>query len=197
MSIKVRNIEVHWNYLLAIEDDLERIARFVEFDERNFGCFSIEISRVLMAAAAEVDVVAKQLCKKLTSGSKADSIGQYQREIRAAYPDIHKFQVLLPRYGMTLQPWSNWRRANRVPEWWTANNKIKHHRHAKFHFGSLNNMLNAVAGLFILVLYLYREKAESGELVPSPTLLRLTDDRYRGITYADLELGLVYVLEDP
>ena len=182
MTIQVQKVEPHWNYLLSIEDELERISRYVEFDERNFDCFSIEIARVLMASAAETDVVCKQLCKKLNPASKADSINQYRDEIQATYPNIPTFGVWLPRYGLTLQPWDNWKN-NEVPLWWTAHNKVKHHRDSEFHQGNLKNALNSVAGLLVMVLYLYREKAISGELSPSPTVLRVTEDHYAGITY--------------
>ena len=63
MGIKTTKVEAHWNYLLSIENDLEVVSRFIELHEDNFKCFSIEISRLLMAAAAEVDVVCKQICK--------------------------------------------------------------------------------------------------------------------------------------
>ena len=59
-------IESHWNYFLAIEDDLERLSRHIEFDERNFKCFTIEISRILLASAT------------------ADNIHQYRDEIKVA-----------------------------------------------------------------------------------------------------------------
>lgn len=182
MTIQVQKVEPHWNYFLSIEDELERISRYVEFDERNFNCFSIEIARVLMASAAETDVVCKQLCKKLNPASNADSINQYRDEIQAVYPNIPTFGVSLPRYGLTLQPWDNWK-DNVVPLWWTAHNKVKHHRDSEFHQGNLKNALNSVAGLFVMVLYLYREKAISNELSPSPTVLRVTEDHYGGITY--------------
>ena len=65
MAITSRKIEVHWNYLLAIEKDLENLSRFVEFYDDNFKCYSIEISRLLMASAAEIDVICRQICVEL------------------------------------------------------------------------------------------------------------------------------------
>ena len=115
MVIKSSKIEVHWNYLLAIEGDLERLSRFIEFDERNFECFSIEISRILLASAAEVDVVCKQICKNLNPASKAWRIHQYQNEILSAFPAIPDFVVLLPRYGLSLKPWQNWSVTRNAP----------------------------------------------------------------------------------
>jgi len=193
MGIATQKIEVHWNYFLALESDLDRISRYVEFDEENFKCFSIEIARVLMASAAEVDVVCKQLCKKIDPEA-AESINQYRYRIKRAYPDIHGFEVLLPRYGLKLKPWSKWRGNTGVPLWWTAYNKIKHHRDSEYYQGNLKNALNSVAGLFVMVLYLYKEKAELGELVPSPQLLRVTEEHFGGTTYGDFEFGINYRL---
>jgi len=73
MGIHSEKIETHWNYLLSIENDLETVSRFVELHKDNFQCFSIEISRLLMAASAEVDVVCKQICKKLDPKSRSST----------------------------------------------------------------------------------------------------------------------------
>jgi len=194
MVIKIQKIETHWNYLLAIEDDLERVSRYVEFDEKNFSCFSIEISKILMTSSAEVDVVCKQLCKKLNPQSSAENINPYRDEIKVAYPVIPEFGVLLPRFGLTLNPWVNWKKKGGVPDWWTASNKIKHRRDSEFHRGNLKNAINSVAGLFIMLLYLYKDKAELGELIPSPTLLRVTEEHYGGSTMGGYEFGINYRL---
>jgi hypothetical protein len=86
MAIKQSRIEPHWNYFLAIERDLEVLSRYVDFDERNFECFSIEIARVLLAAGAEVDVVCKQICRLANESSKAENIRQYRHEIIGKFP---------------------------------------------------------------------------------------------------------------
>lgn len=86
MGIAVAKMEPHWSYLLAIEQDLVQLARFVDFDEKNFECFSIEIARLLMAAAAETDVVCKQLCLKHDPKAKAENIGAYRTVLLAEFP---------------------------------------------------------------------------------------------------------------
>jgi hypothetical protein len=195
MVIKATKTDAHWNYFLAAEADLVELSRFVEFDKKNYNCFSVEMARLLMAAAAEADVVCKQLCKATNPSSRANSINQYRDEIVKAYPMITGFEVLAPRYGLRLKPWSNWRRRNNPPNWWTAYNKTKHHRHDEYHRACLKNVLNAVSGLFVICLYLYKEKAEQGQLIPSPTVLRPSEDRFRGITHGGLELAIIYRLD--
>ena len=193
MGIKTEQIEAHWNYLLSIENDLEEVSRFVEFHEDNFQCFSIEILRLLMAAAAEVDVVCKQICKIIDPKSKAGSINKYQEEIVKEYTSIPGFKVIMPRYGLILQPWQNWGVQKRNPPlWWTAYNKIKHQRHTHYNRGNLENALNAVAGLFVMVIYLYSEKARLGELYPALKLLQVTEEHFGGQTMGSYEFGINY-----
>lgn len=195
MGIHQITIEPHWNYLLAIERDLEVLARYVEFDPRNFPCFSIEMARVLLAAGAETDVVCKAICKAANPSSKADSLHAYRKEVTAAFPAIASFGVCVPRFGLHLKPWDEWRKKNGVPFWWTAYNKTKHERGAEYHQANLKNVLNAVAGLFVAVLHLYPAKAKLGELVPSPQFLRPDEDHFGGVTHGGFEFGFNYVLE--
>lgn len=194
MVIKTHKIETHWNYLLALERDLDEISRYVEFDEKNFDCFSIEIARVLLASSAEVDIVCKQICKSINARSKADKIHKYRTEILPAFPDIPQFLVLLPRFGLTLKPWDEWNKPDGIPFWWTAYNKIKHNRDSEYHRAALKNALNSVAGLFVMVLYLYKDKATQGELHPSPQLLRVDDSHYDGFTLGAYESAISYKL---
>ena len=181
MAIPTGKTEAHWNYFLAIERDLEVLSRYVEFDERNFRCFSIEIARIVLAASAEVDVVCKLVCQANKSNSTAKDIKAFRKEIMSVVPDIPDFEVSVPRFGLTLYPWDEWRSKN-SPFWWVAYNKVKHSRDSQYHEASLKNALNAVAGLFVVVLYLYEEKAQSGELLPTPELLRQGPEHQMGVT---------------
>lgn len=184
----------HWNFFLALEKDLEVLSRYIEFTEPNFTCYSLEISRILFSAASEVDVVAKQLCVKIKPNSSASNINQYRDEIRTAHSSLQSFKVTIPRFGLELTPWSNWSDMTGVPDWWTAYNKVKHHRNTDYHRGNLKNCLNAVAGLFVVILYFYKEKAENAELIPSPSLFRVTEEHFDGTTLNEIEFGINYRL---
>jgi hypothetical protein len=162
----------HWNYLLAIERDLAEVSRYVEFDFRNFKCFSIELAKILLSTGAETDVVCKQICRVVDPNSAADDIHKYRDQIKLAYPKIPQFTVRLPRFGLTLHPWDEWNKSNRIPLWWTGYNKVKHNRDSHYDRANLQNALNAVAGLLALVLYLYREQAELAGLDFTRTLKR-------------------------
>ena len=179
---------------MAIERDLDELSRFVEFDERNFRCFSLEIARILLAASAEADVVCKQICRTNDPSSSADSINRYRDEIMKVFPAIAGFEVAIPRFGLDLCPWEEWKDPQGVPVWWTAHNKIKHERNTHYHRASLRNALNAVAGLFVATLYLYPTRARKGELVPSPQLVRPGEAHFGGVTVGNFESGFSYQL---
>ncbi len=59
------------------------------------------------------------------------------------------------------------------PHWWQAYNKVKHHRDSHFHGASLKNALNALAGLFVLLLFFYRIEGQEGGLSPDPSIFRI------------------------
>ena len=150
----IKIIQNHWNYFIAIEQDLSRLSRFIEFDESNYSAFSLEMARILMTSSAEVDVIMKMYCKELSSTSTTlppSSIGGYKEVIKTEYPDFFMSWIKLPKYGFdSITPWEGWR-DNDTPDWWTANNKIKHHRAEYFSKANLKNTLYSVAGLFALL----------------------------------------------
>jgi len=161
----------HWNYFLALEDDVARLSRYLEPTNDNFDAYSLELARILFAAASEVDVVSKRLCKKLNNKSKADNIKKYKSEILVVYPELVSAIVEIPRFGLTLTPWEQWGIED-SPLWWRAYNNVKHHRHTHFAEASLKHTLNAVAGLFLLLLFYYRDEAQNGLLSPDPVIFR-------------------------
>ena len=186
---------IHWRQFLALEEDLLRVTRYVEFSNENFKTYSIELASLLLGAGSEIDVVAKQICKKLKRSSKANNIGQYGNQIAAAIPTVGKFKLLLPKYGLELNPWVNWSaKPRKNPDWWKSYNNVKHERHNHYNEANLENVLNAIGGLYVLVLYLYDSLASEGRLSPNPVLFRPHPDFFSGTTAWDTELLINYGL---
>jgi len=75
---------IHWRQFLALEEELMQVARYIEFSEDNFNTYSIELASLLLGAGSEIDVVAKQICKKLKVLLKQKIYGstgtKYQRQ---------------------------------------------------------------------------------------------------------------------
>ena len=180
---------IHWNYFLSIEDDVDRLARFIEFTSNNFSAHSIEMARILFAAASEVDVVAKMLCTNVNSTQKAENINDYKNILDASFPKIKALNVFINRYGLTLTPWDNWKN-NNSPDWWRSYNKVKHERNNYFQEANLKNALNAVAGLYLLLLHLHEKEMEEAKLKPCPKLFGLDDKLIKHTTIT--EAGLIH-----
>src|SRR5438132_14355415 len=101
MAIKATSGKVHWNYFLALERDLESVSRYIEFAKPNFDVYSIELAHLLFAAASEVDVTAKLLCKILAPARRCGNIDDYRAILKEGLPSPHTDKVLVPRYGLT------------------------------------------------------------------------------------------------
>ncbi len=161
----------HWNYFLAVEADLVRLSRYLEPTKDNFTAHSLELARILFAASTEVDVVCRRFCEKLDKKTRADNIVKYRKQLLSAQPRITNAIVQIPRYGLTLNPWEQWAK-EASPVWWKAYNNVKHQRDIHFSEANLKNTLNAVAGLFVLLLFYYRNEAKAGLLNPDPEIFR-------------------------
>ena len=141
---------------------LVRLARFIEFREDSFSTYSIEIARLIMAAAAE-DVVAKLVCRKLDPQSQPRNIKGYASVIlRAHDPKLSALTVRIPRYGIILKPWISWT-PETPPLCWTANNQVKHHRDTGFKDANLRHARNAVSAVFSLTIYHYALQSRNRE----------------------------------
>jgi hypothetical protein len=193
MGIHYNQSNIHWNYFLAIESDFEKISRYIEFTEANNKTFSIELARIIMGSAQEIDGIMKKLCPLIVVGSNPQKINEYRDIIKDDLPNFIIEEVQIPRFGMTSKPWINWNdnQQDNSPLWWKANNKIKHDRTQNFEKANLKNAYNAVGALLITTLYYYKLQIQSqnsnqaiswqdltSQLKPKSSLLILKDEYY-------------------
>ena len=131
MGIAHRVNNHHWNYLLALDSDTAQISRYVEFIPGNFKTYSLELARLLMAASAEVDVVAKIACARVAPKSKPQVITDYYDVLSKVRPNLRTHPVEIKRYGLRFTPWVDWTK-KASPLWWRACNAVKHRREPTF-----------------------------------------------------------------
>ncbi|WP_125917031.1 hypothetical protein [Hymenobacter coccineus] len=179
-----------WSYYLAIESQLENTSRYVEFTQSNSLTYSIEFARILLSAASETDVVLKEFCKILNPTANADKEPQYRKVVQDHYPGMIDEVIHMTRFSIDLQPWSNWGSDNKTPDWWTANNKVKHHRNTDFAKANLKNAMHAVGALHILLVHYYKRlfsitngseisfSDTTSALIPEAKLFTMNDDYY-------------------
>lgn len=194
MAIQRTTILQHWNYFLALEEDLVTLSRYIDFSENtdengnhinNNKVYSSEIQKLLLSICSEVEVVLKEICKKLNSANIPKNIKEIYDVISAFKPGLIDFKATMPRFGLlTLKPWENWKNSTngvyKSPQWWDDYNLIKHDRSRNYHKANLKNCINAATALYIVNLYLYEYEAENGELLGLPKLFNVDDQNFSG-----------------
>ena len=154
----------YWDFYRSIEDDLIAASRYVELVKSNFRCYSVEFSRILIAAGSELDMVFKELCEKISPGKDPKNIKGYYPIITSKFKDFVKIKRNVRNYEIPLQPFRTWT-PEKSPSWWGKGfDEVKHKRNVAFGEANLKNTLNAVAGLSIaLYRYYLLVEGEKGE----------------------------------
>ena len=182
---------LHWNYFIALESDIEKLSRYVEFSELNYSTYSLEMAHLLLATASEVEVVLKGICKKIKPNRKPNKFYKYRRIVKPVHQNLCNMKVLIPRYGLEITPWEKWQN-DETPNWWTGYNNVKHNRGKKYREANLHNSLAAITGLFAVLLFLYEDEAKGGNLGPNPRLLGPDESYDGGFTSSDFGFTNVY-----
>ena len=119
----------------------------MEFTLSQQSVYSFEFARLLILICSELDVLFKVVCSSACPGSNPDSIGKYFSCVSGKYrPESEAVRV--DRLSRRILPFEHWGEKS-PPAWWTAQNKVKHHRHEHFQEATLGNTLHALCGLFV------------------------------------------------
>ena len=161
----------YWQHFLALEADFAATSRYVEFSKENFGTYSVEYAKLLLAICSEVDVLCKVICEKIDSSARRKNINDY-RACLTGRTKIATEEVLIRRYNLKFIPWYEWTSGSNNPEWWESYNNVQHERDSYFAQANLENCANAISALFVVVLYCREaEGVQVESLRPIPVLL--------------------------
>lgn len=139
-----------WNYFLSLEQDLSNTSRYVE-PQGQENVYSFEFAKLIILASTEAEATFKALCKVL-DGNEYGLIGKYKEIILTNYPQITEAEVFISRLNKAIKPFEEWK--NGQLSWWNDYNIVKHSREIHFQKATYNNAVFALAGLYILILYL-------------------------------------------
>ena len=186
MDVFTNPTNFSYNYFLAIENDMEKMSRFVEFDEANHKTYSIELARILFAASAEVELVAKDICNLLKYPLPQNaSINDWKKGLKPIIPALSQESVFIPKYGLTIATPFEKFTGNGYPDWWKGYNRVKHSRNHAYGDANLKNALLSLGGLLILIFYQERITRSTlplhillDRLQPAPSLFRFNPDYY-------------------
>ena len=186
----------YWNYYILIEEDLYKLSRFIEFDQKNENVFSIELVRLLISSSSEFEVVAKELCKIKDPNKNIRNINDIRDNLVLLFNDIYNLEIIIPRFGLKNKPLINWKN-NINCDWWTSYNSVKHQRNNKYENANLKNVINSIGALYIINLFYYnslKEKNENKsismeetmlELKPKPCLIKVNRSDFYMIPYSN------------
>jgi hypothetical protein len=144
----------HWNYFLAIEDDLINTSRYVEIALDNKKTYSVEYTKIILSAASEVDVLLKQIYLSLGHKKKKPDFKDYCNVAKEGVKSLITEQLCLEQYGLTLYPFSEWEN-DEQPRWHIVYNNLKHNRTLNFKDANLENALLSVGALYATVVHYY------------------------------------------
>lgn len=163
---------VCWNYYLVLEADCMSTERYVSFDLGDNNLYSVNVPTVLgnsmafsveyikqyQAICSEIDVILKTICGELGNVTADNMKTGYTPTLLgdAFWGQVVNQKVLFK--GTELQPFINWSSFPnyQAPAWWSPYNGVKHDRTNRYKEANLKNVLNALAGLYILENYLVK-----------------------------------------
>ena len=155
-----RNYREYFNYYLELERDFFSTEPYVTIEKDNFDTFSIQFNRIYQSICSEIDCLLKELCKQLESKSAVKNISAYCKVIQSHFKYFNSETVYFYKSRIELEPWKDWSDI-KAPTWWTMYNNVKHHRmetdketkRQYYKFANLENVLNALAALYIVEEY--------------------------------------------
>lgn len=157
---------------MVLERDFLDVERYISFDlgenstyddkERTEGidlanseAFSTEFIKQYQAICSEIDVILKTICKEFGC-EKPKDMRDYTEEVLDRWKGITEQRVKMN--SIELRPFQNWRKAPdyHAPDWWPLYNDVKHDRVSSYRKANLKNVVNALAGLYILEQYIVK-----------------------------------------
>ena len=144
----------HWNYFLAIEHDMLKTARYVEICKDNLKTYSVEYTKIILAAASEVDVLLKQIYLALGGDKERPNFGDYYHAIKEKLPAFFLEPLHFEQYNIGFDPFTEWENGLKL-SWHEAFNNLKHNRTENYKDANLENALLSLSALYTTVVHYY------------------------------------------
>ena len=187
----------NWGQYILLEREFLQTLQYVNLDAENAKTFSHAYQKLLLGLGSEVDVALKFYCKSITKGFRGATINKYCECITNSKRDFVAQVVKTIHTEQKIQPWINWQSGN-SPFWWKAYNAIKHNRpgveeingikQSNYKFANQGYTLQALAGLFQIMVYAYYDIAVAEEKkittpLPGSKLFRLIGNSWDDINF--------------
>lgn len=175
----------YFDYYLELEKDVFNTESYVTIEEDNYKTYSIQYAKLYLSICSEIDCLLKEICRNINSNTTANKINLYYPIVNGAFENFKQEGVYFKKQKIELYPWKKWEESS-SPKWWYYYNKVKHQRLELepdtnipyYKFTNLENVLNALAALYIVeqyYLYSYnylaevviQSESEEGDMLPT------------------------------
>lgn len=168
---------LYWNHYIILEEDFRNTLRYVELAEENFKTFSVEFNKQLQSIGSEFDVICKEICKYYEYDNKR-RINEYAEVILPKFTNIVNEEIALKGDNdFIIKPLKDWSLTpnHKSPSWWRCYNDVKHNRVNNMGKANMENVLNALASLYLIEMYFIYEIANRDDCIAkipeTPSLL--------------------------
>lgn len=177
--MNLSDLRAHWDYFLALDEDLRTLRRYIAFHEDNLETFSLELHRVIQMAALEVEAVLLSLCRGISGrcgGKRSPSFADLdllgKDFVRQKWGiGVEDIEVHFLGLGVPLKPLDS--QGQPVYPWWDAYTSLKHGRPQALKKATLRHALMAVGALATwLTLWSLGLPKPDGNLHPVPEVVR-------------------------
>lgn len=152
-------LQKYFQYYLALEDDFIKTTKYVHLNDKNYETFSIEYTKQYQAICSEIDVLCKEICR-YCGDTSSNKFPKYTETILNSFDDIVSKRINVGLSSkIILEPFKDWTDSPvyNSPKWWSNYNSVKHDRNNNFEKANLENVLNSLAGLYILEKYFLKD----------------------------------------
>ena len=158
----------YWKNYILIEKEFMESINFIEIDEINYKTYSSFYAKLLLQIGSEIDIVFKKYCKMKDNTFNGRSIDRYRKYIiKKEHPFINEYSMII-NTNIKRYPWKAFGN-DKSPNWWEIYNGVKHRRTdiitikntkmEAYKFANLETILDALCGLYQLLIYMYYEIA--------------------------------------
>jgi len=171
-----------WPIYKKLEEEFKELSYYIAIDRKQLKTYSIKIADLILRTVAECENIASLICKnenikfrdKKGHIRKSVYFNEYIEELNSIFRLDEKLinpiyiNIDESAFDIKLQPFRkeklkvNGKEKEIIP-WYNAYNKIKHDRVRYFKQANLENLINALAALFMLNVYLKNEVFYEGQ----------------------------------
>jgi hypothetical protein len=167
-----------------IQKDLQDLFEFIEPADKNLETYSLRVHELLVRTCIEVEANFKAIMRankfsKVHSGANL-SMADYQKVEFSHF--LSDYDVWIPYWSGESNertPFKAWKNGESI-YWYQAYNSAKHDRHDEFEKATFDNLMDAVAGLVVLLSAQFYQE----DFSPAQVTLAMMSEPAKGFDHA-------------